>query len=359
MKKLKNLVSLITICIFACCGTAYAKDNSYVAACKSNPEFRQSLANLHGAAQVDKHVDAICSCKYTTLLKDGILAIDIQKIMDKKYGLADPQMQKFTASEIRAGFQCLDAGTAKKSDEQGVGRVSPAAETTEILAIKGIGLGITKEQVLELFPQIPSDAIVETSKGTPDFIVADTFIGIKSESILSCTNSLSDKPCNKFSFAGKLPYEAGFIFIDNKLVFFKVNFNRDDPYSSKRTRANSGDHTYEEIKSAFSEKFKTQPKDTVVSEVNTNPFDPSETKENSVTYCSWKNAPQNERITLADQFITDKNLVQISLESIDYDNIKILRKKVFEEDQAKAKAEAERAKAKADDDAARKRKADL
>lgn len=351
MKMVKNSVVVIALLVCAATGSAFAKDNSYVAACKSDVELRNSMATLHGQAQVDKHIGAVCGCRYTSLLKEGISAIDIQKIMDKKYGVADPQMQKFLAAAIRAGFQCLNAGSPQKADEQGLVHKSPPAVTNEPLVVKGISIGMTKQQVLELFPQIQRENVIELTEDNPNYYVGDALIVITSEDALSC---VSFAACNKMSFAEKVPYGAFFVFIEGKLVSFKTRFHRADP-SQTRTRANSDDKIYEEIKSAFSEKFKTKPGDIVVS-LGANSFDSSES---SVTYCVWKNSARNEQIRLADRFATDESLVEFNLEAVNYDDVKLQRKKVFEEVQAKAKAEAEQEKAKAAAEEARKRKADL
>lgn len=406
----KTFLAVIAMFLSIGCISANAKDNSYIAACKSDPGIRGGLAALHGEKQIDKLVNGFCSCKYAVQLKEGVSAIDVAKILDKQYGLADPQMRKFAANEVVAKTTCINAG---KFEEKQVSIKSLPAETNEALSIKGINIGMTKEQLFDIFPQSVGLGTLN-QKDTIPWIDADIFIFLGQDKLLSCqfyseaeereaylNNKLDEQrkrfvikyedriptlrdnrqeynqllaefraspeeikigqevpppfSCNKLSLLEKVPSSASFIFIDNKLVLFIAEFDSSSGKESRSmSRANSGDHTYDEIKSALSDKFKVRPSDAVSSVVVSNP-NTGGTFEASVTKCVWRNNSRNENITLIDQYKYDDYKIRIILQSNDFDDVRLKRKNIF--DAAKAKAELEASKAA--DEAAKKRSADL
>lgn len=211
--------------------------------------------------------------------------------------------------------------------------------TDDALSIKGLTIGMSEMEVIDLIPQL-KDKISLKQINTAAWQFGDS-IGFLKPSNVSCIASSPKEvspsgPCNKISILESVPYMAIFAFVDKKLVNVEYYFQR-----KNGTRNSKLDNVYVDLKSAFSEKYKAQPTDVVVSGgvakatmiggEAINPVQP--------TFCGWINESQNAVISIAGN-LDDITSVVLHLRTSDYEYMLLKRKESISEFKSKLQSEA-------------------
>lgn len=211
--------------------------------------------------------------------------------------------------------------------------------TNDALSIKGLTIGMSETEVIDIIPQL-KDKIYPQKINTAAWQFGDS-IGILGRSNVSCIASSPKEvapsgPCNKISILESIPYMAIFAFVEKKLVNVEYYFQR-----KNGARNSKLDNIYVDLKSAFSEKYKIQPTDIVVSGgvakaamaagKAMNPVQP--------TFCGWINESQNAVISIAGNF-DDTTSVVLHLRTSDYEDMLLKRKESISEFKSKLQSEA-------------------
>lgn len=215
--------------------------------------------------------------------------------------------------------------------------------TDDALSIKGLTIGMSETQVIDLIPQL-KDKIYPQKINTTGWQFGDS-IGFLERSNVSCIASSPKEvspsgPCDKISILESIPFVVIFAFVDKKLVNVEYYFQR-----KNGTRNSKLDNIYVDLKSAFSEKYKAQPTDVVVSggvakaAIAVAAVGGKEMSPVQPTFCGWVNESQNAAISIAGNF-NDIISVVLHLRTSDYEYMLLKRKESISEFKSKLQSEA-------------------
>lgn len=206
--------------------------------------------------------------------------------------------------------------------------------TNEKLTIKGLSIGMSYMDAVNLFPQIASKTAktFKNAEMTENWATLGDTVVVLEKNELTCIGVSQKKKCTKFSLMEEYPEMLFLAFVGDKLSYVSIIFNRSiDSYNL--------DPFYVEIKRVYVEKFISEPNDNRV-----------EADENSFTKCRWVNTSQKATISLLDKKPDNKDpKFKVIYESTDYrklleSRIEDYNNKVREEAAAKEKKDADRKK---------------
>lgn len=206
------------------------------------------------------------------------------------------------------------------------------AVTNENISLKGLSIGMTKEEVIALFPQIKS-RINPQLKYSTNWKFSDSLAILESKNDISCANTNGQTGiCNEISIFGEHPNGVYLSFVGNKLINIEFNFPRGNEDANGRSKF------YNELTSALSKKYQVDQKQNESSGGN------SASRMYSYADCGWLNKSQNVSISIADyENYEGEFKVGIQFRSLDFNNMVKSRDEStakFKSD-AKSKAEAE------------------